>query len=262
MVTITECTEVTDEVVEVMDRLIRQLSSSNPPPGRSELEEIVASEAATLLLARLSHSASGTTHDDVDHSLRDKPSEDNPFEDKPQRCQHAWQSSAGDTFEEKPPEGKPQRDNLLENNTPTDKPLQDNLLEDNPLHHRQIRQQSEHQYSEDNPLQDKPLTDEPLGSAANRQDATRLGEIVGALTLVTYRIPTGVRARIEDVVVEEAVRGQQVGEMLSSIALAQARDLGAVSVDLTSRPSRIAANRLYQRMGFEQRSSNVYRFKL
>lgn len=137
-----ECQAVSDDLVEAMDRLIPQLSSSNPPPGRAELAEIVASPATALFVAR----------------------------------------------------------------------------------HR--------------------------------------GRIVGALTLVAFRIPTGVRTRIEDVVVDEAMRGLRVGEMLSAAALDRARQLGARSTDLTSRPAREAANRLYARMGFEQRESNVYRYTL
>ena len=137
-----ECLAVTDDLVEAMDRLIPQLSSSNPPPGRAELTEIVASPATVLFVAR--------------HRVR----------------------------------------------------------------------------------------------------------IVGALTLVAFRIPTGVRTRIEDVVVDETMRGLRVGEMLSAAALDRARQLGARSTDLTSRPSREAANRLYARMGFEQRESNVYRYTL
>ena len=137
-----ECVAVTDDLLEAMDRLIPQLSSSNPAPGRTELAEIVASPATTLFVAR----------------------------------------------------------------------------------HR--------------------------------------GRIVGALTLVSFRIPTGVRTRIEDVVVDETVRGRRVGEMLSEAALDRARRLGARSTDLTSRPSREAANRLYSRMGFQQRESNVYRYTL
>lgn len=86
--------------------------------------------------------------------------------------------------------------------------------------------------------------------------------IVGVLTLVVFRIPTGLRTRIEDVVVDRTVRGNRVGQRLSEAALGRARKLGAVSTDLTSRPSRSAANRLYQRMGFEQRESNVYRYGL
>ena len=141
-VEVSECRVVTDDLVEAMDRLIPQLSTSNPPPSRAQLEAIVASDATTLFVARLE------------------------------------------------------------------------------------------------------------------------GRIVGALTLVAFRIPTGVRTRIEDVVVDETARGNRVGERLSFAALELARRLGARSTDLTSRPSREAANRLYQRMGFEARESNVYRYEL
>jgi ribosomal protein S18 acetylase RimI-like enzyme len=88
------------------------------------------------------------------------------------------------------------------------------------------------------------------------------GEIVGALTLVVFRIPSGVRGWIEDVVVDEAARGQGVGEALNREALRLAAEQGARTVELTSRPSREAANRLYQRLGFEARDTNVYRFTL
>lgn len=139
---VTICETVTDEVVEAFARLIPQLSSSNPPPSRSQLEALVASEASTLFLARV-------------------------------------------------------------------------------------------------------------------EDA-----IVGSLTLATFRIPTGVRAWIEDVVVDESARGHGVGEALNRAALDRARAEGAITVELTSRPSREAANRLYQRLGFVTRDTNVYRFTL
>jgi ribosomal protein S18 acetylase RimI-like enzyme len=83
--------------------------------------------------------------------------------------------------------------------------------------------------------------------------------IVGALTLVVFAIPTGVRAWIEDVIVDESARGRGAGEALTKAALEYAKGLGARSVDLTSRPSRVAANRLYQRLGFSRRTTNVYR---
>ena len=86
------------------------------------------------------------------------------------------------------------------------------------------------------------------------------GRIVGMLTLIVFRIPTGVRAWIEDVVVDETVRGRGVGEGLSQEAVRRAVELGARTVELTSRPSREAANRLYQRLGFALRDSNVYRY--
>lgn len=88
------------------------------------------------------------------------------------------------------------------------------------------------------------------------------GVIVGLLTLAMFRIPTGMRAWIEDVVVDGRARGKGVGEALNRAALATARQRGAKTVDLTSRPSREAANRLYQRIGFVRRDTNVYRYEL
>jgi ribosomal protein S18 acetylase RimI-like enzyme len=143
-VEVVEATEVTPELVAAFERLVPQLSSSNPPPSPDELDAIVRSEASILLLA-------------VD----------------------------GDA-----------------------------------------------------------------------------GTILGTLTLVWFRIPTGVRAWIEDVVVDEAARGRGVGEALNRSALDRARSLGARTVDLTSRPKREAANRLYQRIGFVPRDTNIYRFDL
>ncbi|HEY4378412.1 MAG TPA: GNAT family N-acetyltransferase [Acidimicrobiales bacterium] len=134
-------TEVTPDVVDALDRLIPQLSSSSPPPSADELAEIVESPATHLLVAR------------------------------------------GDD-----------------------------------------------------------------------------GQVVGSLTLVVFRIPTGVRAWIEDVVVDDAARGQGVGEALNRYAIDVAAEHGARSVDLTSRPSREAANRLYRRIGFAPRETNVYRY--
>lgn len=139
---ITIAAEVTDELVEAFDRLIPQLSSSSPPPGRDGLEEIVANPHSVLFVARVD------------------------------------------------------------------------------------------------------------------------GAVVGSLTLAFYRIPTGLKAWIEDVVVDGAARGHGVGEALNQAALEEARRRGAKDVSLTSRPSREAANRLYQRIGFERRETNVYRYRL
>jgi ribosomal protein S18 acetylase RimI-like enzyme len=85
------------------------------------------------------------------------------------------------------------------------------------------------------------------------------GRVVGMLTLVTFEIPTAVRAWIEDVVVDETAREQGVAGSLVEAALERAGARGARTVDLTSRPDREAANRLYVRMGFEARATNVYR---
>jgi len=88
------------------------------------------------------------------------------------------------------------------------------------------------------------------------------GPIVGTLTLALFRIPTGVRAWIEDVIADEAVRGRGCGEALTREALKVASERGARTVELTSRPSREAANRLYRKIGFSVRATNVYRFEL
>jgi len=86
------------------------------------------------------------------------------------------------------------------------------------------------------------------------------GAIIGSLTLAFYRIPTGMKAWIEDVVVDDAARGHGVGRLLNEAALDVARERGAKNVSLTSRPSREAANRLYQRIGFKARETNLYRY--
>lgn len=88
------------------------------------------------------------------------------------------------------------------------------------------------------------------------------GGVVGSLTLVVFPIPTGTRAWIEDVVVDRDAGGKGVGTALNRHALDLARDLGAKTVDLTSRPSREVANRLYRGLGFVPRETNVYRFDL
>jgi ribosomal protein S18 acetylase RimI-like enzyme len=86
--------------------------------------------------------------------------------------------------------------------------------------------------------------------------------IVGSLTLILCAIPTGVHAYVEDVVVDAASRRQGIGSALLRAALERARAAGARRVDLTSRPAREAANRLYRRLGFVQRETNVYRYWL
>jgi ribosomal protein S18 acetylase RimI-like enzyme len=141
-VAVTQATTVSDELVEAFARLVPQLSTSADPPSREQLEEIVASSAATILLAR----------DDA-------------------------------------------------------------------------------------------------------------GQIIGSLTLVIFRTPTGARAWIEDVVVDETARGQGAGEALVAEAVRLASDSGARTVDLTSRPSREAANALYEKVGFRARETNVYRYE-
>ncbi|MBS1837895.1 MAG: GNAT family N-acetyltransferase [Actinobacteria bacterium] len=114
-----------------------------------------------------------------------------------------------------------------------------------------------------------PAPDRTVLSSIVGSDACHLllardedGTVLGSMTLVVFQIPTGVRAWIEDVVVDADARGRGVGEALNREALEIARGLGAKTVDLTSRPSREAANRLYQRIGFVPRETNVYRYTL
>lgn len=84
----------------------------------------------------------------------------------------------------------------------------------------------------------------------------------GILSLVIFKIPTGIRALIEDVVVKDNVRGSGIGKMLLQNAIGLAKELGAKTVDLTSNPSREAANMLYKKIGFEQRETNIYRYTI
>ncbi len=112
----------------------------------------------------------------------------------------------------------------------------------------------------------KPLDRAALGGLIDH-DANTLflartadGTIVGALTLVMVPIPSGLRARIEDVVVDSAARGHGIGSALTQAAIDATRAAGARTLDLTSRPDRDAAGRLYERLGFVQRDSRLYRF--
>jgi ribosomal protein S18 acetylase RimI-like enzyme len=100
------------------------------------------------------------------------------------------------------------------------------------------------------------IVDSPATSLLVARDG---GSIIGTLTLALIRIPTGVRAWIQDVVVDESARGRGIGEALTLRAVDLAREAGARSVDLTTRPTREDANRLYRRLGFEERETNVLR---
>jgi ribosomal protein S18 acetylase RimI-like enzyme len=92
--------------------------------------------------------------------------------------------------------------------------------------------------------------------------ATENGVVLGTLTLIIFSIPTGRRGWIEDVVVDQSARGVGVGEQLTNAAIDEARLRGVRSLDLTSRPSREAANAMYLKLGFGRRDTNVYRFTL
>jgi ribosomal protein S18 acetylase RimI-like enzyme len=118
------------------------------------------------------------------------------------------------------------------------------------------------QLSSSNPPPSRQALEEIVGDPGNTVFVARDdgGRIVGTLTLATFRIPTAVRAWIEDVVADRDAAGQGIGKALSLAALDEARRRGARTVELTSRPSREAANHIYRSLGFEPRDTNVYRF--
>jgi len=108
---------------------------------------------------------------------------------------------------------------------------------------------------------DRAALEQVVGAPATTILVARSGNTIsGTLSLVMFPIPTGVRAWIEDVIVDEAARGQGIGEALTVQALRLAEAAGARTVDLTSRPSRQAAGRLYERVGFQARSTRLYRY--
>ena len=112
----------------------------------------------------------------------------------------------------------------------------------------------------------RPLDRAAVAAVADSPGSTVLvargdgGLIIGMLTLVMFRIPTGLRAIIEDVVTDDAARGQGVGTALTNEAIRIAQAAGVRTIDLTSRPSRVAAGRLYEKLGFKMRDTRVYRY--
>jgi len=120
------------------------------------------------------------------------------------------------------------------------------------------------QLTQNNP----PPTREELVALINEPSSTLLlaraqnGQIVGALNLTVYRVPTGIRSIIEDVIVDLSARGQGIGEALMQRAIEIAKQKGAKNISLTSNPMRVAANKLYIKMGFEKRETNAYQMKI
>lgn len=106
------------------------------------------------------------------------------------------------------------------------------------------------------------LIESPGSTLVIAREPDDQGAIVGMLSLTIYRVPTGVRSIVEDVVVDEAMRGRGIGNALVRRAIELAREAGANGVSLTSNPQREAANRLYQAMGFELRKTNAYFYRL
>jgi ribosomal protein S18 acetylase RimI-like enzyme len=120
------------------------------------------------------------------------------------------------------------------------------------------------QLSKSNPPPSAEQIAEIVGSPSTDQFVAYddAGVIVGVATLAVFRIPTALRAWIEDVIVDTSVNGQGIGTSLTQAMLDRARALGCKTVDLTSRPSREAANHVYRKVGFELRDTNVYRYEL
>jgi ribosomal protein S18 acetylase RimI-like enzyme len=84
------------------------------------------------------------------------------------------------------------------------------------------------------------------------------GSVLGTLTFVRYRVSSGIKGRIEDVIVDESARGKGVGEALVREGMRLANEAGVLMLELTSMPYRQAANRLYRRLGFVRKPTNVY----
>jgi ribosomal protein S18 acetylase RimI-like enzyme len=117
------------------------------------------------------------------------------------------------------------------------------------------------QLSRSAPPLDRAALERIVGSDATTLLVARSGgRIAGTLSLVMFPIPTGTRAWIEDVIVDQDARGQGIGEALTVEALRLAEAAGARTVDLTSRASREAAGRLYERVGFKSRETRFYRY--
>ncbi|HSJ88265.1 MAG TPA: GNAT family N-acetyltransferase [Anaerolineales bacterium] len=108
----------------------------------------------------------------------------------------------------------------------------------------------------------KALLEAPGSTLLVAREPDKNGEIVGMLSLTVYRVPTGVRSIVEDVVVDQKMRQRGVGEALIRQAIELARQADASGVALTSNPQREAANRLYRSIGFELRKTNPYFYKL
>lgn len=116
------------------------------------------------------------------------------------------------------------------------------------------------QLSPDAILPDEAHLNEIIESENSYLFVAELNEqIVGMLTVVTYNIPSGMKTWIEDVVVDAELRGKGIGKLLTMHAIEFAKSTGAASIELTSRPSRVSANKLYQEIGFQQRETNCYK---
>ena len=86
--------------------------------------------------------------------------------------------------------------------------------------------------------------------------------IIGCASLCVFESPTGRKASVEDVVVASAFRGQHIGKQLMQHIIEYAKTLAPINLQLTSRPERVAANKLYHSLGFQKRETNAYRMEI
>lgn len=113
----------------------------------------------------------------------------------------------------------------------------------------------------------KPLSDEDVEEMLTSSSVYSLffaydistKEVLGMVMLLVYRIPYTRKAYLEDLIVDKSFRGRGIGKALLKKAVETAKSKGALYVDLTSRPSRIESNGLYEKFGFKKRETNVYR---
>jgi len=115
------------------------------------------------------------------------------------------------------------------------------------------------------PAPDAAELDDMLSSGATTLFLARQADgttIIGMAALTVFRVPSGLKAWIEDVVVDEAQRGKGIGQALTEACITHARTRGVSSIHLTSNPRRIAANKLYQKLGFQRHETNLYQLKL
>lgn len=113
----------------------------------------------------------------------------------------------------------------------------------------------------------RPLTIQSLHAILSNENTTLLiasedHHILGMLTVVKSVAPAGIKAWIEDVVVDPEARGRGIAKQLMAQAAVEATNFAAESINLTSRPEREVANMLYKKMGYEPRATNVYRLSL
>lgn len=106
------------------------------------------------------------------------------------------------------------------------------------------------------------LTPDPSSSSAKLRTGAGEGRIIGCATLCVFHSPTGTKASIEDVVVSSAYRGQHLGKQLMEYVLEQAKAYAPIELHLTSNPMRVAANKLYQSLGFQKKETNCYQMSI